>query len=87
MTLCADFIARQHVPVVRREILRDAMPQTQQLRGTTDQELQPARGFEVYGLIACLAIWAFLIVWVTLASGSFNPRSALFLLVLPRAPP
>jgi hypothetical protein len=36
-------------------------------------------------LIACLAISAFLIVWITLASGSFNPRSALFLLVLPWA--
>jgi hypothetical protein len=61
------------------------MRRTQQLRWTTDQELQPARGFDIYGLITCLAISAFLIVWITLASGSFNPRSALFLLVLPWA--
>jgi hypothetical protein len=36
-------------------------------------------------LIACLAISAFLIVWITLASGRFNLRSALVLLVLPCA--
>jgi hypothetical protein len=59
------------------------MRHTQQLRGTTEQELQPARGFDTYGLLACLAISAFLIVWITLAGGSFNLRSALFLLVLP----
>lgn len=47
------------------------------------QKLQPGRGFDTYSLIACLAISAFLIVWITLATGSFNLRSALFLLVLP----
>jgi hypothetical protein len=61
----------------------DAMRHTQQLPGTTEQKLQPARGFDTYSLLACLAISAFLIVWITLASGSFNLRSALFLVVLP----
>lgn len=34
-------------------------------------------------LLSCLAISTFLIVWITLASGIFNLRSAVFLLVLP----
>lgn len=59
------------------------MCHTQQQRGTTQQDQQPARGFDTYGLLACLAISAFLIVWITLAGGSFNLRSALFLWVLP----
>ena len=59
------------------------MRDTQQLTRTTDQKLQPTRGFDTYSSIACLAISAFLIAWITLASGSFNLRSALFLLVLP----
>jgi hypothetical protein len=59
------------------------MRQTQQLRGTTEQKLQPAGAFDTCGLIACLAISAFLTVWITLGSGSFNLRPALFLLVLP----
>jgi hypothetical protein len=59
------------------------MRHTQQLPGTTEQKLEPARGFDTYGLLACLAISAFLIAWITLASGSFNLPSALFLLVLP----
>jgi hypothetical protein len=59
------------------------MRHTQQLPGTTEQKLQPVRGFDKYGLLACLAISAFLIVWITLAGGSFNLRSALFLVVLP----
>ena len=61
----------------------DPMRHTQQLPWTTEQKLQPARGFDTYSLLACLAISAFLIVWITLASGSFNLRSALFLVVLP----
>src|SRR5512132_1693698 len=59
------------------------MRHTQQLPGTTEHKLQPARGFDTYSLLACLAISAFLIAWITLASGRFNLRSALFLLVLP----
>jgi hypothetical protein len=59
------------------------MRDTQQLTRITDQKLQPTRGFDTYSSIACLAISAFLIAWITLASGSFNLRSALFLLVLP----
>jgi hypothetical protein len=59
------------------------MRHTQQLPGTTEQKLQQGRGFDTYSLLACLAISAFLIVWITLASGSFNLRSGLFLLVLP----
>jgi hypothetical protein len=59
------------------------MRHTQQLPETTERKLQPARGFDTYSLLACLAISAFLIVWITLASGSFNLRSALFLFVLP----
>jgi hypothetical protein len=59
------------------------MPDTQQLPGTTGQKQQPTRGFDIYSSIACLAISAFLIAWITLASGRFNLRSALFLLVLP----
>jgi len=34
-------------------------------------------------LLACIAISTFLVVWITLASGSFNLRSAVFLFVLP----
>ena len=61
------------------------MRHTQQLPETTERKLQPARGFDTYSFLACLAISAFLIVWITLASGSFNLRSAFFLLVLPWA--
>jgi hypothetical protein len=59
------------------------MRHTQQLPGTTEQKLQDDRGFDTYGLLACLAISAFLIAWITLAGKSFNLRSAFFLLVLP----
>src|SRR4029077_4755539 len=59
------------------------MRDTKQLTRTTDQKLQPTGGFDRYSSIACLAISAFFIVWITLAGGSFNLRSALFLLVLP----
>jgi hypothetical protein len=54
-----------------------------QLPETTERKLQPARGFDTYSLLACLAISAFLIVWITLASGSFSLRSAVFLFLLP----
>ncbi|HZR06158.1 MAG TPA: hypothetical protein VFA61_10075 [Candidatus Udaeobacter sp.] len=61
------------------------MRHTQQLRAIKEQELQSAGGFDTYALLACLAISAFLIVWITVAGGSFNLRSAFFLLVLPWA--
>ena len=59
------------------------MRHTQQLPGTTERKQQPSRGFDTYSLLACLAISAFLILWITFAGGSFNLRSAFFLLVLP----
>jgi len=69
--------------VVRRETLGDAMRDTHQLPGAAERELQPARGFDIHGLLACLAISIFSIVWITLASGSFKPRAVVFLLALP----
>jgi len=59
------------------------MRHTQQLPGITERQLQPPRGFDTYSLLACLAISAFLILWITFAGGSFNLRSAFSLLVLP----
>jgi hypothetical protein len=59
------------------------MHETQQLTKTGKPKPQSARGSDTYGVLGCLAISAFLIIWITLASGSFNLRSALFLLVLP----
>jgi hypothetical protein len=48
-----------------------------------NQEQQPQSRFDALGLLACVAISVFLIVWITLASRSFNLRAALFLLALP----
>jgi hypothetical protein len=48
-----------------------------------EAEQQPARAFDRGCLLACLAISTFLVAWITLASGRFNLRSAVFLLVLP----
>jgi hypothetical protein len=59
------------------------MREIQQLTKVMEQKQQPARGFDRCGLLACLAISAFLIVWITLASGSFNLRFGIFLVVLP----
>ena len=59
------------------------MNESQQRTKKFEEKLRPARGFDTYSWLACLAISAFLIVWITLASGSFNLRSALFLVVLP----
>jgi hypothetical protein len=59
------------------------MREIQQLTKTDESSQQPARGFDTCGLLACLAISAFLIVWITLASGSLNLRSAVFLAGLP----
>ncbi|MBO0695774.1 MAG: hypothetical protein J2P56_06695, partial [Verrucomicrobia bacterium] len=65
------------------QTLMDAMRDIYQVPGTTEQKLQPARGFDIRCLFASLTISAFLILWITLASGSFNVAAALFLLVLP----
>jgi hypothetical protein len=59
------------------------MTESQQRTKKFEEEQQPARAFDSRYLLACLAISIFLIVWITLASGSFNLRSAVFLLVLP----
>lgn len=44
---------------------------------------QAVRAFDGQCLLACLAISTFLVVWITLVSGSFNLYSAMFLFVLP----
>jgi hypothetical protein len=59
------------------------MNQIQQLAKPDDQKQQPVRGFDSYGLLACLLISAFLIVWISLASKSLNFGSVVFLLALP----
>ena len=59
------------------------MDASQQRIEAPEEKQQSARGFDGGCLLACLAISAFLIVWLTLAGGSFNLRFAVFLLVLP----
>ena len=59
------------------------MSQIQQLAKPDEQKQQPASGFDSYGLLACLVISTFLIVWITLASKNLNFGSAAFLLALP----
>jgi hypothetical protein len=59
------------------------MCETQHLTKTMERKKQSPPGFDRCALIACLAISAFLIVWITLASRSFNLRSTVFLAVLP----
>jgi hypothetical protein len=59
------------------------MSESQQRTKKFEAEQQPARPFDRRCLLACLAISAFLVVWITLASGRFNLRSVVFLLVLP----
>lgn len=59
------------------------MDASQQRIEAPEEKQQSARGFDGRCLLACLAISAFLIVWIILASGSFNLRFAVFLLVLP----
>ena len=44
---------------------------------------QSVRAFDGRCLLACLAISSFLVVWIILASGSFNLYSTVFLFVLP----
>lgn len=64
-------------------MLKRAVSQIQQLAKPDEQKQQPVRGVDTYGLLACLVISAFLIVWITLATKNFNFGSAIFLLALP----
>jgi hypothetical protein len=59
------------------------MSETQQLSVKTEQKQQAAGRFDTCGLLACFLISGFLIVWITLASGTFNLPCALFLAALP----
>jgi hypothetical protein len=59
------------------------MSRIEQLAKTGEQKQQPARGFDSYGLLACILISAFLIVWITLASKSLNFGTVVFLFALP----
>ena len=59
------------------------MSHTRQLATTDQQEQQLARRFDSYGLLACLVISAFLIVWITLASKTLNAGTVVFLFTLP----
>src|SRR5258708_12336719 len=59
------------------------MSQIQQLASTDEQKEQSARGLDSYGLVACLVISIFFIVWITLATKSLNFGSLVFLFALP----
>jgi hypothetical protein len=59
------------------------MSQIKQLATTGEQKQQPTRGFDTYGLLACIVISIFLIVWITLASKSLSFGSVVFLFTLP----
>src|SRR6476660_5184296 len=59
------------------------MRHIEQLATTDQQEQQPARRFDSYGLLACLVISTFSIVWITLASESLNFGTVVFLFTLP----
>src|SRR6266480_4469936 len=59
------------------------MSQIQQLASTDEQKQQSARGFDSYGLVACLVMSIFLIGWITLASKTLNFGSVAFLFALP----
>src|SRR5262245_52670201 len=59
------------------------MNRIKQLAKTDEQNQQTAPGFDIHGLLACFAISAFLIVWITLASKSLNFGSVVFLFALP----
>ena len=60
-----------------------AMSESQQPAKKFEAKQQLPHAFDRRCLIACLTISAFLVVWITLASGRLNLRSAVFLLVLP----
>jgi hypothetical protein len=59
------------------------MSHIEQPAKTDEQKHQPTRCFDSYGLLACLVISVFLIVWITLASKSLNFSSVVFLFALP----
>jgi hypothetical protein len=59
------------------------MNESQQTMTQFEERQQPMPALDSRCLLACLAISIFLVFWITLASGSFNLRSAVFLLVLP----
>src|SRR5258707_3786540 len=59
------------------------MSQIQQLASTDEQKDQSARGFDSYGLVACLVISIFFIGWITVANKSLNFGSVVFLFALP----
>ena len=58
------------------------MSQIQQFRAD-EQKRQSARGFDSCGLVACLVISIFFLVWITLATKSLNFGSIVFLFALP----
>jgi hypothetical protein len=59
------------------------MSQIERLATTGEQKQQPTRGFDTYGLLACILISIFLIVWITLASKSLSFGYVVFLFTLP----
>src|SRR6476661_1014760 len=59
------------------------MSYTQQLAKTGQQEHQTGSAFDRYGLVACVVMSMFFIVWITLASKSLNFGAVLFLFALP----
>src|ERR1043166_1562123 len=59
------------------------MSQIEQLATTGEEKQQPTSGFDIYGLLACILISIFLIVWITLASKSLSFGSVVFLFALP----
>jgi hypothetical protein len=59
------------------------MAEVQQVEDTKDEQQRSARISDKFTLFACIAISAFAIAWITLATGNFNLRSVLFLFVLP----
>jgi hypothetical protein len=59
------------------------MSESQQRTKTFEEKQQPAHAFDRRCLLACFAISIFLVVWITLASRSFNSRFAVFLFLLP----
>src|SRR3954447_12522690 len=59
------------------------MSHIQQLARTNEKKQQSANGFDSYGLVACLVISTFSIVWITLATKSLSFGSVVFLFALP----
>ena len=59
------------------------MSHIEQLTKTGEPKQHSADGFDVYGLVACLVISAFLVAWIALASKSLNFGTVAFLFALP----